>query len=269
MLAGADEHDRSVRLGHRAQRPAALGGAVHLGDDDRRHAHRVVERLGLGAGLLTHRSIQDQDALVRSGHVGDALQLVDEVRLQGVPTGGVDDDDLHGLELLHAVGDDPGGVLLPRLAVDGYADLFGDLLQLVIGGRTVHVGGDDAHLQTFLVEVAAQLAGGGRLALTVQADHHDGLLADGQRPRLPQDADQLAVDDLDDMLLRAGPGGRLLGERPPLDVLGQLQHQLDVHVGLQQGALDVPGDLLHQRFVYMACPCDLLQHAAERLAKPF
>ncbi len=66
----------------------------------------------------------------------------------------------------------------PGMPKNWMPTLSRDLLQLVVGGRPVDVAGDQPDLHALLVEVTAQLPGGGGLSLTVEADHHDGLLLD-------------------------------------------------------------------------------------------
>jgi hypothetical protein len=123
----------------------------------------------------------------------------------------------------------------------------------------MHVRGDQSDLQSLLVEIAAQLPGAGGLSLTIKADHQDDLFGQGKRALLSQDLDQLVEDDLDDMLPAGLAGGWLLGERPSLHLLGELQDQLDIDVRLQERPLNVLGDLLDELLVHVAGVSDLLE----------
>src|SRR2546422_166712 len=72
---------------------------------------------------------------------------------------------------------------------------------------------------SFLREDLPRLAGGRLLALAVQADKEDPFFRERAPAGAPQDLPQLLVDDPDAVLARAHAGGRLLFERPPLELL--------------------------------------------------
>ncbi len=60
-------------------------------------------------------------------------------------------------------------------AEDRHADLFAEHLELLDGGGPLQVGGDEQRLAAALAQRQGELAGGGRLALTLQAaEHEDG-----------------------------------------------------------------------------------------------
>ena len=124
------------------------------------------------------------------------------------------------------------------------------------------VRGDEADGQPLLLEELGQLPGGRRLALTVQPDEEDPLLLNRHLAAGTQDLHQLLVDDSDDMLARAHARGRLLFERPPLELLRNREGELDVHVRLDERPLDVPDDLFDERLIDVTGARDL----AERLS---
>ena len=90
-----------------------------------------MEGLRLRTGLLADLGVQDEDPLLGLGDLCDPLDLLDEVVLQRVPSGGIDDDDLLVPETVETVLDDECGVGLTGLPVDLHADLLAQLLQLV------------------------------------------------------------------------------------------------------------------------------------------
>src|SRR5207245_10202713 len=85
----------------------------------------------------------------------------------------------------------------------------------------------------------------------------------------PQDLHELLVDDPHDVLARAHARGRFLFERPPLQLLRDPEGELDVHVRLDEGPLDVPDDFLDEGLVDVAGPRDLAEGLAERAAVIF
>src|SRR5207244_1132943 len=70
---------------------------------------------------------------------------------------------------------------------------------------------------------------------------------------------RLLVDDSDDMLARAHARGRLLFERPPLELLRDREGELDVHVRLDERPLDVPDDLFDERLIDVTGARDLAE----------
>ena len=100
-------------------------------------------------------------------YLGDSDDLFDEVVLQRVASGGIDDPDLLVGELLESVLHDLDGVLLSGLAVDLGTDLGAELLELVESRGPVDVGPDESDAESLLDEVVGELSRGGGLTLTV------------------------------------------------------------------------------------------------------
>ena len=180
---------------------------------------------------------------------------------------GVDQDHVHSLERPQSRLRDLHRVLRFRVAVERRVRLLGELLELVVGRGPMDVRRDEPDGQPFLLEVLPQLPRGRRLALAVQTDEEDPLFLDRDFPRGPEDLHELFVDDPDDVLPRAHPRGRLLLEGAPLELPRDCQGELDVHIGLEEGALDVPHDLLDERLVDVARARDLTQGRTEGVAE--
>ena len=99
-------------------------------------------------------------------------------------------------------------------AVDGDVERLAEGLELVGGGRTVRVGGDEERPAALADEVAGELRRGRRLARALEADERDDrrVAAEVERPVAgAEERDELVVDDLHDLL--AG-GQALRGSRP-------------------------------------------------------
>src|SRR3989442_1992936 len=72
-----------------------------------------------------------------------------------------------------------------------------------------------------------------------------------------------------DVSARDNAGGRLFSGRPPLELLCDPEGELDVHVRLDQGPLDVPDDFLDEGLVDVAGARDLAERLAEGAAEFF
>ena len=230
------------------ERGAAAGVAVELGQDHAVDGQRVVERLGDADRVLAGHRVDDEERVVRSDDAGDHPDLLHHLGVDGQAAGGVDDE--------HVAPEAAGlGEALGRrhhrvagLGEHRHVDLAAERAQLLDGGGALEVGADEQRLAALGLEPAGQLGGVGRLAGALQAGHqHDRRRPAGERDlqRLAaEDAGQLGVDDLDDLLagvegLRAGgPDG--LGADAGDDVAGDA----DVDVGLEQGGADLPHDLV-------------------------
>ena len=90
-------------------------------------------------------------------------------------------------------------------AVDRDVELLAERLELVGGGGSVRVGGDEERSAALLDDVARELGRGRRLAGALQADHrHDGRVAAQVEDAVAgaQQVDELVVDDLHDLPAR-------------------------------------------------------------------
>src|SRR5919204_1183278 len=264
LLPDADEDDGRLDLGNRGQGSPALCGAVQLRDDDAGDADGVVERLRLGPRLLADRRVDHEEPFVRLNRLGDGFDLLDQVRLERMPAGRVHDDHVDGLQGL-----DPGLRDLRRILRRGVAeerrvDLFRELLQLIVRGGPMDVRRDEADAEPLLLEVLRQLPGRGRLPLAVQANEQDPLLLQRHLAGLPEDLDELLVDDPDDVFPRAHAGGRLLVQRAALQPSRDGKGELDVYVREDEGPLDVADDLFDEGLIDVGGARDLAEGLAER-----
>src|SRR5213593_4756921 len=107
-----------------------------------------------------------------------------------------------------------------------------------VSSSTVSVPAARAAAPALLAKVARELGGGGRLARAVETDEHDD---DGRRPaeverrgRAAERLDQLAVDQLDEVLLRREAAEHLLAEGVAFDRLDEVADDADVDVGLEK-----------------------------------
>jgi len=126
--------------------------SVQLGQD-----HAVESDLGGELGgdrhrLLAGHGVQDEQLLVHGHHLVDLVQLPQQRLVDVQAAGGVDDQDVAavvaGPPLTEL--DDLGGVLAFAVGVHRHADLTGEGLELVDGGRTVDVRGHQHGLAPLL-----------------------------------------------------------------------------------------------------------------------
>ncbi len=157
------------------------------------------------------------------------------------PAGGVEE---HGVAaglggFFERVGADVHRVHIRRGGVDGHAQLTGQHLQLLNGGRAVHVGGDEIGLQLVLgAQQVGQLARRGGFARTLQADHHDDdgpVLEVEARVFAAEQLNELIVDDLDHLLTGREALEHVGPERLLAHAVHELLDDLEIDVGLKQG----------------------------------
>ena len=121
------------------------GVAVHFGQDDAGEMDHLMKNLCQLDGLLSRHGVRDQEPFLR----GDALARLAEFFHQGLV-------DLKAARRVHndrvrpcrpargqaCIGDGDGVVAGCRL-VDPNPELFAEDFELLNGGRTVNVGGDE------------------------------------------------------------------------------------------------------------------------------
>ena len=245
LLAGGRERDRPADdLLHR-QRRAAAGIAVELRQDHTVDLERGVERLCRLDGVLAGHRVDDEERVVGRHGAGDQTHLLHHLGVDRQAAGGVDDQHVAAepLGLLETLVGGEDRVL--RVGVHRHVDLATERAQLLDGRRTLQVGADEQRIATLLLEPGGELGGVGGLAGALQAgEQHDRRRLRRVRDleRLAaEDADQLVVDGLDDLLagierLRAGGADGVLA-----DAVGDRADDGDVDVGLEQRR----ADLLH------------------------
>ena len=248
---------------------AAAGVAVHLGQDDAVEVERLVERLGAVDGVLAGHGVADEIDLIGPALPIDLPQLVHRHFIDVQPAGGVEDDGIEEvlLGVVEGVAADVDGIGGRRFAVDRHADLLAEHFELIDGGGTLQVGGDQQRLAAALAQRQGELAGRGRFALTLQtAEHEDG------RPILgeveagidrPHEGDQLVVDDLEDLLAGIEGAQHFLADGALGDALDEIVGDGVVDVGVEQGLADFLHGLADVGFRDASAAAQLLQGFAE------
>ncbi len=253
-LAHADEQHRGPGHFLDAERGAAAGVAVELGQHHAGQRQRLVEAArGLDRVLTDHR-VDDQEHVVRLHRRADRRQLLHQRLVDREAAGGVVDDhvaaELRGFGL--------GGLAdLERrragMLNTGTSIWLAEHLQLLDGGRALHVGGDEQRLLAFLGQVARELGGARGLTGALQADHHDaGGSAVRELERLAfvrHQRHQLVVANLDELLARTDAVGlaavahRVCTVSPTALLFHAGQEALDdaqLDVGLEQRGSHLP-----------------------------
>ncbi len=123
--------------------------------------------------------------------------------------------------------------------VDRDTRALGDDAQLVDGVGALEVAGDQQRGVALGLEPEAELSGEGGLTGTLQTGEHDHggrVLGEPQPPGLAaEDADELLVDDLHDLLGGVQRLGDLGAARPLLDVGDERADDGEGDIGLEQG----------------------------------
>ena len=160
-----------------------------------------------------------------------------------------------------------GGRLAVTPGVDGDAELARERLELLHGRGAVDVDrGEVGGAAALVAQVTTELGGGGGLPRAVETDQHDDggrRAAELERRRgAAERPDELAVHELDEVLLRREAPQHLLAERVPLHGVDEVAHDRDVHVRFEQRQAHVT-----ERFLDVALrdPPLALQLAEERV----
>ncbi len=248
LLAVRREHDRLAGDLPDGQGRTTAGVTVELGEDHAVEADAVAEGLGGVDGVLTDHGVDDEQDLVGADRVPDVRGLLHHLGVDTEAAGGVHDHDVVDLGLgevdgvlgdLHRVAD--AVARLRRVHRDTGA--LGDDAQLVDGVGALEVGGDQQRGVALLLEPPAELAREGGLTGTLETGQHDHggrLLGEPQTPGLAaEDGDQFLVDDLEDLLGGVERPGDLGPERALLDVLDELAHDGQRHVGFEERDADL------------------------------
>ena len=254
LFPGTDEFDRCpADLADREGR-AAAGVTVELGEHRTGDAHLIVEGAGEFGGLLADHRVHHQQHLIGLDGLSDPDHLVHHRGVDLEATGGVHQDGVEalGLGLLNARGGDGFRLGVGAQAEDLNADLAAEGFQLVDGRRAVDVGTHQQGLASFLLEVKAELGGGGGFTGTLQARHQDNgwrPFFAGSRQRSVLAAHgfhELLVDHLDEFLVRADAPHHLFAEGLLADLFHEVLDHRKADVGFEQGPAHV-----------LECPLDI------------
>ena len=256
-----DRRDRESRT--------AAGIAVDLGQDEAGDRHGRGEGLGDGDGLLAGHGVDHEERLDRLDRGVDRGDLGHQRLVEREPAGGVEDDDVADLALglRHTAADDVDDRGADGSPVDRDVEALAERLELVGGGRSVRVGGDEQRTATLLDDVSRELGARGRLARALETDHrHDGGVARQVEGAVAgrQERDQLVVDDLDHLLAGRQALEHLVADGPLAHAGDEVLDDLEVDVRLEQRKAHVAHGGID---VGLADPA-LAGQAAERLAKP-
>jgi hypothetical protein len=153
--------------------------------------------------------------------------------------------------------------------VHGDAGTGGDDAQLLDGGRTLEVAGDEDGAPPLGREMTGELARDGRLARTLQAGEDD----DGRRAASEVEGDvvtaerrtQLRVDGADDVLPRVESWCEIGADQPLAQPLDDPVHDGDVDVGLEQREPDVGERRVDRCWFESAATAQPVERTAEAL----
>ncbi len=260
LFAGGEELDGLAGDLADGEGGAAAGVAVHFGEDGAGDGESVVEGFGGVDGVLAGHGVGDEEDF-GGGEEGFELgHLVHEGLVDAEAAGGVDDEDVVGVVAGFFEGgfgkaEDGGGVVVGGGVVLAFVELGtdggGDDFELLAGGGTVDVDGDEHGAVATLFEPGGELAGGGGFAGALEAGHED----DGGRLGGEFEAggvgaeggDELVADDFDDLLGGRKGGGDFGAEGFGADFFDEVAGHVEVDVGLEEGDADLAesfGDVL-------------------------
>ena len=248
---------------------AAACIAVHLGQDEAVESESFVKLLGALDGVLPEHRVGDEQDLVRPDLVFDLGELLHELFVDVQSSRRIDQEDVVAGVSRFAQGAfaQSEGLIAGGSVPDLDVDVFRDDLQLLARRRPVNVHRDEHRAMVVFREPLGELSGGRRLAGALQADHHDDrwrLRREVQPDVLAaQDLDQLVMDDLDDLLPRAQALHHFLSERLLLHGIRELLHDLEVHVGFEQGDSDFLERLVEVLFADAAFALEVLENALQ------
>ena len=260
LLAGGREQDRHAGDLADRQRRATAGVAVELGQHHAGEADTGPECLGGGHRVLADHRVEHEQRLVGGHRVADRGRLGHQHVVDAEPARGVDDDDVEHLSLGLSQPGRGHGHRVAGTCVAGFGRLgrgagvrsehgdpgpLADDLQLGDSPGALEIAGHQQWGMALPLEPARQLAGQGGLTRPLQAGQHDHRgrgLGERQLAGLPaEDADELVVDDFDDLLGRVQCARDLRALGAVLDAVDEGPHHRQRDVGLKQCQADLPG----------------------------
>ena len=238
LLTCADELDGLSCDLLDGKRAAATGVAVHLRHDDAVEIDALGERGRHVHDVLARHRVDDHKDLVGLDGALDCLGFLHHLVIDVQAARRVDDDDVAQVVdgVLHALLRD-GDRVFPVAAVDADPHLVAKRLELIGGGRAVHVARDEQGRVLLLLQTVREFGRGGRLARALQADEHDDVgnaaREDELRVGAAQKLGELVEHDLHDVLRRRERFEHLGGEAALLRASAELLHNLEVDVRLE------------------------------------
>ena len=152
LLAGADELDRLAGDGAHAERGAAAGVAVELGEDDAVDVDALLELLGGVDRVLTGHGVDDEQDVVRL----DLARMRTSSSMSSSSMCSRPAVSMIATSPFWRANSTPSRGDLDRVdvgagRVDGHVDALGQRDELVDGRRPVHVGGDQHRMLAVLL----------------------------------------------------------------------------------------------------------------------
>ena len=123
-----------------------------------------------------------------------------------------------------------------------------------------------------LADQLGELGGGGRLARTLQADHHDhdrrlGIEAQAFDFHPAKGFDQLVMDDLDDHLARRDRAQHVLPDSLFGDGIDEAAGDGERDVGFEQRDADFAHGIAHVLLAQRAATLELVEHSAKTVGQ--
>ena len=251
LLPRRSEGDRSTHNTLDAQRCAASGIPVELGQDHPVEGQGLMEGRRRSHGILAGHCIDDEEREVRLDGGGDSGHLVHQGRIDGQSSCGVDNEHVsaQAASLGQACGSHRDRI--GSFRKDRYADLLAEHPQLLNRSRALQVGTDQHWITALLLEPSGQLGRRGRLSRPLKSGKQD----DRGRARGIGDREglsterlyQLLVDRLDDLLARRQRLGKLDARQPGSDAVEERPDHTKLDISLEQGRPDLGQCLIEIR----------------------
>ena len=272
LLADPDELDRLAGDGAHRERGPAAGVAVEFGQDQAGDTDRLVEVGGHADRLLAGGGVGDEQRFARLEEGGDTFQLLDQGVVDFLAAGGVEDDGggILGFQPFDGAFGGFEDVFFARFRGEhGHADVVGEYLELLDGGRAVEVEGDEDRALPVFFEAAGEFRAGGGFAGAVQAADEDvtgrvevqrGLVAAEQ-------GTQFVMENLDDLLAGRDRFQHLVAHGAYFDRLDKGLGHAQFHVRLEQGEPHVAHGVGHIGLGDFAEAAELFDRAFKAVAQ--
>ena len=224
-----------------AQGRAAAGIAVHLGQDHAGQGQILVEGFGHGHGILAGHGVGHEQNFLRLYGGLDVHQLLHERGVDVQAARRIEDD--HGALLLFGVfergADNVHGLHIRRRSKAGDVELPGERAELIDGGGTVHVHGNEIRPHFLLAQEIGELARRCGLTGTLKAHHHDDAGLRAAQVQFgcfaAEQGNEFVMHSFDELLRGGQAFFDFLAEHALTHTLHELLDDLEVDVGFQQG----------------------------------
>ncbi len=243
----ADRRVENRLAGHRlhGQRRAAAGVPIELRQQHAVELNPFRECLRHVDRVLAGHRVEHQEDVVGLGALADRRQLLHQLLVDVQASRRVDDHDVlaGGAGLAQRPIGDLDRIAFGALLIDPGSGSLAHRDQLLDGRRALRVAGHQRGPLSILDEVLGELRAGGGLARALEPGHQDhgrpragkGQIAAGAAHQ----RGQLLVDDLHHLLAGVEAVEDPGPEAALLDLGGELLHDLEVDVGLEQREADL------------------------------